>query len=337
MIKAIFKREDYIPPIMALLIAGIVLTIGTMRYTGFGTSYALLNLVLAFAWLGIAAAGMTFVILSGGIDLSAGSMIAFTSVFVAVLVERWGVPPALAIVIGGLTGALAGAAMGSLIHFYQLPAFMVTLGGLFLFRSLAFALSEWTDPQHVANQIQIVNQQITHWNDISISFGRGNGRLSLQAMVMIVVFVVAGVVAHFTRFGRNVYAIGGDEQAAKLMGVPIGRTKILIYALSGFCSAIAGVMSMLNKSSGNPAEFVGAELDVITAVVLGGTLLTGGSGYIFGTICGVFVIGLIQNLIDYEGLLGAWPRIIMGAMLLAAILSQRALSKLTGGRTTAHA
>jgi simple sugar transport system permease protein len=113
------------------------------------------------------------------------------------------------------------------------------------------------------------------------------------------------------------------------MGVPIGRTKILIYAIAGFCSAAAGVAATLYKSSGDPAGFVGAELDVITAVVIGGTLLRGGTGYVAGTLCGVLIIGLIQAIINFQGTLaGAWPRIIMGALLLSAILLQQLLSKL---------
>lgn len=327
----LIKRDDLLPPAMAVLILIVAYLCGSAMFPGFGSTRSALDLLRANAWLGIAAAGATFVILSGGIDLSAGSMIAFVSVLVAVLVERWHVPPALALVIGLLVGAGAGTVMGSLIHVFKLPAFMVTLAGLFFLRSSAFALSEWTSPGRVAESIGIRNATVLDWASSGIRFGKPYGTLSLQAIGLLAVFVALIILAHRTRFGRNVYAIGGDEQAARLMGVPVGRTKILIYALSGCCAALAGIASTLNKGSGDPASFVGAELDVITAVVIGGTLLRGGSGYLIGTLCGTLVIGVIQSLIDFQGTLaGAWPRIITGGMLLAAILSQRALGRFTG-------
>lgn len=331
MIRKLFKWDDLLPPLVAGLIALIIYVTGSALFDGFGSTRTFLDLLRANAWLGIAAAGATFVILSGGIDLSAGSAIAFVSVLVAVLIERMGFSPALAVAAGMLCGSLAGAAMGALIHFYNLPAFMVTLGGLFLFRSAAFALSEWTNPSRVAESIGIRNSQMLDWTMVGINFGREYGKLSLQAILMLAVFAILLIVAKYSRFGRNVYAIGGDEQAARLMGIPVGRTRIAIYALAGFCSALAGVATTLNKGSGNPADFVGAELDIITAVVLGGTLLTGGSGYLWGTAFGVLIIGLIQNLIEFQGsLLGAWPRIITGGMVLVAILAQRLLGRVTG-------
>jgi simple sugar transport system permease protein len=158
-------------------------------------------------------------------------------------------------------------------------------------------------------------------------------RFSSLAIALLIVFAAFIVIAHRTVFGRNVYGVGGDEQAARLMGIRIGRTKILVYALGGLCSAAAGIAASIYKGSGDPGSFTGAELDVITAVVIGGTLLRGGSGYVAGTFCGVIIIGAIQSIINFQGTLaGAWPRIIIGSLLLIAILLQQLLAKLARSR-----
>ena len=332
MIGGYLKRDDLLAPAMAVVIMLLTLVGGSLAYDGFSSTRNLLDLLRDNAWLGIAAAGATLVILSGGIDLSVGSMIAFATVLMAVLVERRGMSPWLAVPIVLALGLLAGTVMGSLIHFFNLPAFMVTLAGLFLLRSLAFALAEWSNAAGVAESIGIRNPVIFDWSMAGIRVARGV-KFSGHAMALLAFFAAFIVIAHRTVLGRNVYGLGGDEQAARLMGIPIGRTKILVYALGGLCSAAAGVAVAVNKSSGDPAGFVGAELDVITAVVIGGTLLRGGSGYVAGTFCGVIIVGAIQSIITFQGTLaGAWPRIIIGSLLLVAILLQQALGKLAKSR-----
>jgi simple sugar transport system permease protein len=134
-------------------------------------------------------------------------------------------------------------------------------------------------------------------------------------------------VLHYTRFGRRVYAIGGNEQSALLMGLPVGGTKIAVYTVSGFCSALAGLLFTLYIQSGDPLHAVGLELDAIASVVIGGTLLTGGSGYVFGTLFGVLVLGLIKSIIQFEGTLSSWwTKIATGVLLFAFILIQRAMT-----------
>jgi galactofuranose transport system permease protein len=327
-ISRYIKRDDLLAPAMAVLITLAALAGGCLSYEGFGSARNLLDLLRDNAWLGIAAAGATIVIISGGIDLSVGSMIAFGSVLLAVLVERKHVSPWIAIPIVLLFGLAFGAVMGSLIHFFELPAFMVTLAGLFLLRCSAFALAEWSNEERVAESIGIHHPLMLDWSMAGIRIARGVTFWG-HGIAMVITFVVVIIIAHRTIFGRNVYAIGGDEHAARLMGIPLGRTKLLIYSLAGFFSALASVAAALYKSSGDPAGFIGAELDVITAVVIGGTLLQGGSGYVVGTLCGVLTIGLIQAMMNFQGnLAGAWPRIIVGALLLLAVLLQQALSKL---------
>ena len=332
MIGKHLKRDDLLAPTMAVIVMLVAFAVGATLYGGFGSARNLMDLLRDNAWLGIAAAGATLVILSGNIDLSVGSMIAFTTVLVAVLIERLRVPPPLAIALALISGAIVGAAMGSLIHFYGLPAFMVTLAGLFLLRSSAFALAEWTNPNHVAESIGIHHPLMLQWSVAGARLARGV-KFSAHAMALLAVFITIIVLAHRTIVGRNIYGIGGDENAARLMGIPVGRTKILVYAIAGLCSAAAGVAATIYKSSGDPAGFVGAELDVITAVVIGGTLLQGGSGYVAGTFCGVLTIGVIQAIINFQGTLaGAWPRIIIGALLFAAIVVQQGLARLAKAR-----
>jgi simple sugar transport system permease protein len=161
-----------------------------------------------------------------------------------------------------------------------------------------------------------------------IAFGLpGGGRLTFIAMVMLLTFAVGIVVAHFTRFGANVYALGGNRTSAELMGVPVGRTTIRIYMLSSFLAALAGIVFSFYTSAGYSLAATGVELDTIAAVVIGGTLLTGGYGTIIGTLVGVLIQGLIQTYITFEGTLSSWwTKIAIGALLFAFIVLQRGLS-----------
>jgi simple sugar transport system permease protein len=155
----------------------------------------------------------------------------------------------------------------------------------------------------------------------------GGTFLSVGAALSLVVVAAAAVILHGTRFGRRVYALGGSEQSSLLMGLPVARTKIAVYAISGFCSALAGLVFILYIQSGNPRAAIGMELDAIAAVVIGGTLLTGGVGYVVGSLIGVLLIGLIKTLISAEGTLNSWwIKIATGALLLVFILLQRIVS-----------
>jgi simple sugar transport system permease protein len=261
--------------------------------------------------LGVAAVGATFVILSGGIDLSVGAVIAATSILIATLISA-GFHPLLAILIALLAGACFGALMGSIIHFYEQPPFMITLAGMFLARGLGFVVR----PQNLGIQ----NGFYDYINDNIVIPLSSRASLSFTAISFLVVLAVGIFIAHCTRFGRAVYAIGDDESSARLMGVPIGRTKVLVYTLAGFCSALAGVVFTFYMQSGNPAACVGFELDAIATVVIGGTLLTGGVGFVGGTAFGVLIWALIQSLINFQGNLNSWwTSIAVGILLLLFI------------------
>jgi galactofuranose transport system permease protein len=312
-------QSKHLPLIATTVVFVLLFATAAARYEGFLSLRVLVNLFGDNAFLGIAAVGMTFVILSGGIDLSVGAVMAFSTIFVATLVGSHGVHPLIALTLAVLIGTLFGAAMGWLIHRYALPPFLVTLGGMFFARGMAFAVS----PESVG---------------ISHSFYRSvlNAGIPLApgvtvppiAIVFLVVFVAAVFVAEFTPFGRNIYAVGGSEQSARLMGLPIGATKVAVYTLNGFCSALAGVVATFFMGSGNPAIGFGLELDAIASVVIGGTLLSGGVGTIVGTLIGVLIFGTIQMALVFDGRLNSWwLRIAVGLLLMLFILLQRLMSR----------
>jgi galactofuranose transport system permease protein len=310
----------YIPLLATALVLFGLYGAGCISFERFGSLRVAVNLIGDNAFLGIAAVGATFVILSGGIDLSVGAVVAFTSILVASLVERHGVNPFAALAIALMVGALFGAAMGCLIQWFELPPFLVTLAGMFLARGVGFMI----EPQSLGIKHTFFLETISEELSIPIT-----DRVSFPftATCVIAVFLLALFVAHYTRFGRYLYAIGGDENSARLMGLPAARTKIGVYAMSGFCSALAGVTYTFYTQSGDPASCVGLELDAIAAVVIGGTLLSGGVGFMAGTAMGVLILGLIQTLITFKGDLNSWwTRIVVGLLVFLFILLQKFIS-----------
>jgi ribose/xylose/arabinose/galactoside ABC-type transport system permease subunit len=314
----------YMPTLSTALVLAALYIGGSVAYPNFASASVLVNLLGDNAFLAVAAIGATFVILSGGIDLSVGAMVAFSSTLVAALVERSGVAPLLAMTITLVVGAGSGAVMGSLISYFRLPAFIVTLAGMFFARGMAFVI----EPQSLAIKHPFYTTTVTE--SLALPLG-ADLSLPFVALCAIILFVIAYGVIHYTRFGRGIYAVGGDEESARLMGLPIARTRILVYTVSGFCSA-AGVLHSMYTQSGDPATAVGFELDAIAAVVIGGTLLSGGVGYIFGTAMGVLILGIIQTLITFQGTLNTWwTRIAVGMLVLLFLLLQRAVSTFSRG------
>lgn len=289
-----------------------------LRYKGFFAVDVAVNLFTDNAFLGIAAVGMTLVIFSGGIDLSIGAVIGFTSIFAATMVMSHHWHPALAWTCALLIGAVLGAAMGALIHVFRLPAFLITLAGMFLARGAAY----WLNTESVG---------ITHpWYDAVANFAIECGPLRVPAPALLVLAALAlgFVVAHYTRFGRTLLAIGGNESSALLMGLPVGGTKIAVYALNGVCGAAAGIVATLAMGNGDSSRGLGLELDAIAVVVMGGTLLTGGRGHMIGTLLGLLIFATVQQAILFDGRLSPWwGRIVVGALLLAFILLQRVLTR----------
>ena len=288
---------------------------GSVAYTGFFSVQNFLNLFIDNAYLLILAVGMTFVIISGGIDLSVGSLLALSTMVSSSLLEKSHLPPILVIPIVLAMGTALGLFMGYLIQTFNLPPFIITLAGLYLARGLCYVVS--------IDTIAINNE---FWKGVAHSTINLIGNNSVSPSVIIAVAVVlAGLfVARYTKFGRTVYAIGGNEQSAILMGLPVGSTKIAIYALSGFCSALAGIVFTFYTLSGYALNGKGMELDAIATVVIGGTLLTGGAGNLLGTVLGVLVYGIIQVLIMFQGTLNSWwTRIVIGFLVFVFCLLQR--------------
>jgi len=292
---------------------------GAVAYTGFLSSQVFLNLLIDNAFLIIIAVGMSLVILTGGIDLSVGSTLALTTMISASLVEHhhWSATAVIPLCL--VIGAAFGALMGCLIHFFKLQPFIVTLGGMFLARGLCYVISidsiSITDPTYTA----IAHYKIPLW---------GENFVSINVMIAFAMVALGVFLAQYTRFGRTVYAMGGSERSALLMGLPVGRTKILVYTFSGLCSALAGVVVTFYMLSGYGLHAQGMELDAIAAVVIGGTLLTGGVGYVAGSLVGVLILGVIQSLITFDGTLSSWwTRIAVGVLLCAFCLLQRLLER----------
>ncbi|MFD1696093.1 galactofuranose ABC transporter, permease protein YjfF [Roseibium aestuarii] len=317
-------RSTHLPLVVTILtfLAAFVLCSG--QYPAMMSTRVVANLLTDNAFLGIVAVGMTFVILSGGIDLSVGSVIAFTGVFLAVILRDTSIHPLAAFALVLAMTIAFGAAMGAIIHYLDMPAFIVTLAGMFLARGLAYVLS--TDSVPITHEFYDVLQSL-YWK------APGGGRFRLTGMVMLATFIIGMVVAHRTRFGQNVYALGGGAQTARLMGVPLASTTIGIYALSGGLAGLAGIVFSLYTSAGYSLATVGVELDAIAAVVIGGTLLSGGSGFVAGTFFGILIMGLIQTYIVFDGTLSSWwTKIVIGGLLFAFILLQKGLTWATTAR-----
>lgn len=307
-------RRAISPLWITAAIFALLFATASVLYDGFFSPRLAANLIADNASLLVAALGMTLVILSGGIDLSVGSMVGFASIFSATLIGAHGWAPGAAWLAVVAFGACSGAFMGSLIQVFRLPAFLVTLAGMFFLRGAAF----WLNTESIA---------IAHpWYETLSGYELALGPVALPATVLLAlaVFGAIYVLGHHLRFGRNLFALGGNEQSALLMGLPVAATRIGVYTLNGVCAALAGLLATVYTGSGNPSMGAGLELDAIAVVVIGGTLLRGGRGHVFGTLLGVLIYGTIQAAILFDGRLNSWwMRIVVGVLLLAFVLLQR--------------
>jgi galactofuranose transport system permease protein len=276
------------------------------------------NLLTDNAYLGVIAVGMTVVIISGGIDLSVGSVLAFVGVMLGVLISHQGIDPAVAFAAALAAGTAFGAFQGAAIHALGAPAFIVTLAGMFLARGAAFLLT--------ADSIPIDHRTYEDLAAANVPLP-GGGHLSFAAIVMLSALLMSAIFLRRTEFGLNIFALGGERRAAELMGVRPGRTTVGVYAFSGFMAATGGILYSLYTGSAYPLAGVGLELDAIAAAVIGGTLLSGGMGGILGTFLGVLILGVIQLYITLDGTMSSWiAKIVTAALLLLSILTQRFLA-----------
>lgn len=289
-----------------------------IAYPGFGSWFQFTRLFADNATLGLAAVGMTFVILSGGIDLSVGAVIALSSMVLAVLMSRLELPMWCAVPLVLVLGAAFGAFMGGLIQVFRLPPFLVTLAGMFLARGAALLLS---DAKRIDMNDDNAVRSLSAFHVMDFD---------LAALAFIAAVLAAAAVLRFTRFGRTVYAIGSDEPAARLMGLPVAPGRIAVYSISGLCAAAGGIVHVVGVHAADASAAFLLELDAIAAVVVGGTLLAGGRGSVLGTLLGVLILGIITTIPNFQGDLDTWwIKIVIGLLLLAFVLLQRATQRWT--------
>jgi ribose/xylose/arabinose/galactoside ABC-type transport system permease subunit len=332
------KNRRFVPIMATAVLVLVAYVAGAILYPGMRNPQVFFNLFRNNTYLLISAIGMTFVILTEGIDLSVSGVIALTTVAAAALLrEGWNAW--LVILLMLVMGMSLGTIMGSFIAFMKVQPFIATLAGLWFARGMCFFISD--DAIAIDNRIyKILGQTkllIPGWTELAARQGKPAPYISILVVVSLLVFAVAIYVAHYTRFGRTVYAIGGNKQSARLMGLPVERTTVLVYTISGFCSALAGICLSVFVSSGHGFYADGFELNVIAAVVIGGTTLTGGTGYVFGTLFGVLVLAITQTLIQFIGSLSSWwTKIVIGLLTLAFIGVQSILASRKEGRKQAQ-
>ncbi|MBQ3574326.1 MAG: sugar ABC transporter permease YjfF [Clostridia bacterium] len=319
--------------IMVYATIGIFLLIyaaGAIAYgsKGFTTLRTFINLLIDNAHYGISAVGMTMVLITGGIDNSVASIASLTGMFIAYGNTVLGIHPLVCMLFALIVGVGLGLLQGSAIHYLKVPPFIATLTGNFLARGICSLISR--------ESISIDHPMIDALAKWKIYFMRWSAEdhawvkikpisfINFNLLLFIVVLIIGILIMHKTRFGRNVYAIGGNEQSAKLMGLPVGRTKVLVYGFNGLCAVLAGIAYALTVKSGWNLALQGGELEVISCAVVGGTLLTGGVGYMIGTLFGVLLKAIIPTLITFNGNLSSWwGKIATGALLLLFICIQR--------------
>jgi simple sugar transport system permease protein len=300
------------PLLTTIMIFILVYFVGGRLYPAMQKPQVFFNLFINTAALLIVSIGMTFVILTKGIDLSVAGMIALTSAASAALLVN-GVNPVVVMILMLLMGIVFGLAMGGIIHYLKVEPFIVTLMGLFFARGMAFiiTLSSLTIKDPFYRYLALTKLHIPFFEKAYIY---------IPSLVGPLLLLVAIYLANFTRFGRTVYAIGNSEQSAMLMGLPVARTKITVYAFGGFCSALAGIVFSISLLSGYGGYAPGMELDAIASVVIGGTMLTGGMGNVIGTLFGVLINGTIVSILQFNGTLSSWwTRIGVGALTLIFI------------------
>ena len=309
-IKAYILKNGSLLATIAIFI--LVYVLGGQLYPAMKKPQVFLNLFINNASLLIISIGMTVVVIMGGIDLSVAAMIALSSVASAALLQV-NMNPFLVIGLMLLMGIGLGFVMGCIIHYLKVEAFVVTLMGQFFARGMAYVINE--------SSVTIKNEfyNFLALTKIPLPFFE-KAYVYIPTLVGVVLLIFTYILMSSTRFGRTVYAIGNNEQSALLMGLPVARTKLIVYSFSGFCSALAGIVFSISLLSGYGGYAQSMEMDAIASVVIGGTALTGGTGTVLGTLFGVLINGTIVSILQLNGTLTSWwTRIGVGALTLIFI------------------
>jgi len=331
--KFVARHVRIIPSITTLVLFVLAYIVGGVLFgdKGFLTLRTFFSLFTDNAHLLISAIGMTFVIISGGIDLSIGSVGALATMIIACgntfeygpAMVGWDWPMWLCVIFALFVGTLIGFLMGILIQVFNVAPFIATLAGMFFARGLCFIISIDSIPImgqgfRKVGDWKILLKDVLNFNNPNIT-----APITIGVFIFLALLVIAIIVMKSTKLGRNIYAIGGNEQSAKLMGLPVKSTRVFVYTFNGFCSALAGVVFALSMYSGYGRHLIGMELDVIASVVIGGALLTGGIGYPIGSMFGVMTQGIIRKFVNFGNLMSGYARIIVGALLFVFIVMQR--------------
>ena len=302
----------YGPLLTTFAIFLVAFFIGGRMYPAMQKPQVFFNLFINDGSLLLVSIGMTLVILTGGIDLSVGGMIALTSTASAALL-RSGVSPYVVLPLMIVMGVAFGLLQGWIIQVLKVQPFIATLMGLFFARGMAYiiSLTSVTITDAVYKKMALTPLYIPFLERVYVY---------PPTLVGPIMVLVAVYLSFFTRFGRTIYAMGNNEQSALLMGLSVPRTKILVYAFSGFCSALAGIVFSTSLLAGYGQFATGMELDAIAAVVMGGTSLSGGIGNVMGTLFGVLIHGTIVSILQFNGTLSSWwTRIAVGVLTLIFI------------------
>jgi erythritol transport system permease protein len=305
---------------IALILVTVVFTIIAPNFLAAANIEIMAKHVAINAILGI---GMTFVILTGGIDLSVGSLVGLSAMIAGMLINQGIILPALGIIIyphtwlimfiAVVAGTLMGGISGLIITRFNVAPFIATLGMLYVARGMALLINNGYTFPNLVGRPELGNTGFPE-------LGAGSFLVNYSIWIMIAFALVAGFVAQRTPFGRQVYAIGGNERAAELSGVKVKRVKLLVYMISGFCSAVVGLIIASQLVAAHPATGQFFELNAIAAVVLGGTSLSGGRGSIGGTIIGAFVIGVLGDGLVMVGVSSFWQQVIKGVVIVLAVI-----------------
>ena len=295
--------------LLILLILVIVVTIMNPKFL---TTYNILNVFRQISVNGLIALGMTFVILTGGIDLSVGAILGLSGMALGLLILA-GTPDVLAIIIVIVLGAFLGLFNGLLVSKLKLQAFIVTLATMTMFQGITLIISDGIPAMRLTENAPVLD---------FISQGKVLG-LPFPMIIFTIAFIVLYIIIEKTVFGRSVYAVGGNEEVARLSSIATDRTKTFVYVISGMMAAIAAVILTSRLSSAQPTAGVGYELDAIAAVVIGGTSLAGGRGRIVGTLIGVLIIGVLNNGLNIIGVSSFYQQVIKGLVILIAVILDR--------------
>jgi galactofuranose transport system permease protein len=322
--------RKFMPLIATMGLFVLTYTAGMGAFPGMRDPQSFFNLFITTPFLLISVVGETLVIITGGIDLSVSGVVALTTVAAAVLL-RSGMDPMLVIPLMLLMGVMIGAVMGFFITYLKVQPFIATLAGMWFARGLCYVISD-AEVRIYDHTWKLLSGTKILIPGLADPVTKKGDYVTILVVVAVLLLVAGLYLAHLTRFGRTIYAIGGNgganEVSARLMGLPVNRTKMGVYMLNGFCSALAGLAYSVYVGSGHGTHATGFELTVIAAVVIGGTALTGGEGYLLGSLFGVLITALIQSLIQFNGQLSSWwTSIVIGGLMLLFIGVQGLLTR----------